>query len=52
VTLEKAVEEAKPTSVELPDGQSEAIHWALERLTADNQELSESLHNLRDIVAP
>jgi hypothetical protein len=52
MTLEKAVEEAKPTSVELPDGQSEAIHWALERLMADNQELSEGLHKLRDVVAP
>jgi hypothetical protein len=52
VTLVKAVDEAKSTSVEMPDGQSEAIHWALERLMADNQELSEGLHELRDVVEP
>jgi hypothetical protein len=52
-TLEKAVERANEKArVDVPDGQSEAIHWALERMMADNQELSTGLHDLRDVVAP
>jgi hypothetical protein len=36
----------------IPDGQSDAIHWALERMMADNQRLSAGLDDLRDVVEP
>lgn len=35
----------------IADGQSGAIHWALERMMAEDQTFSAGLHDLRDVVA-
>ena len=52
VLLEESIERAAMTGRNpVPDGQAEAIHWALERLMTDNLELSPGLHSLRDVVA-
>ena len=37
-------------SVPVPDGQAEAIHWALERMMAADVALSAGLDELRDVV--
>jgi hypothetical protein len=51
--LKRAIEQASAvTRTEVPDGQAEAIHWALERMMADDRPLSAGLHDLRDVVAP
>lgn len=55
VTLEKAIVNAgaeASTGTEIPDGQAEAISWALERMMLDKGELSAGLHDLRGVVAP
>jgi hypothetical protein len=31
---------------------ADAVHWALERMLADNRVLSGDMHELRDVVAP
>jgi hypothetical protein len=31
---------------------ADAVHWALERMLADNRVLSSDMHELRDVVAP
>ena len=52
VLLEESIERAAMTGRNpVPDGQAEAIHWALERLMTDNLELSPGLRSLRDVVA-
>ncbi len=53
VLLEESIERAA-TSLRtvVPDGQAEAIDWALERLSADDRALSAGLHELRELVAP
>ena len=53
VLLEESIERAATAGrTEVPDGQAEAIDWALERLTVDGQGLSPGLHELRQLVAP
>lgn len=37
---------------EFSDPAADAVHWALERMLADNRLLSADLHQLRNVVAP
>ena len=53
VLLEESIERAVTSGrTVVPDGQAEAIDWALERLSADGRALSPGLHELRQLVAP
>jgi hypothetical protein len=50
--LEMAFEQSDASVVrEIPDGESDAIHWALERLVADGRKLSPGLHDFAEVVA-
>ena len=50
--LEMATERADDTMTwDIADGESDAIHWALERLVADGRNLSPDLHDLAEVVA-
>ena len=50
--LEMATEQSDDaTTWDIPDGESDAIHWALERFVADGRRLSPDLHDLAEVVA-
>jgi hypothetical protein len=52
-TLGTAVEQGGVGSEwQLSDDESDAVHWALERMMAERRVLAHDLHELRDVVAP